>query len=92
MAKETVEIESLPAANKRITEVRRKISALGTPNLGAIDEYARVSERYEYLTAQRDDVQHAKSELAINEEGIVERIITPKEVKTKEHASQILNQ
>ena len=61
--KETVEIESLSAANKRITEVRRKISALGTPNLGAIDEYARVSERYEYLTAQRDDVQHAKSEL-----------------------------
>lgn len=27
----------------------------------------------------------------INEEGIVERIITPKEVKTKEHARQILN-
>ena len=61
--KEIVEIENLPAANKRIGEVRRKISALGTPNLGAIDEYARVSERYEYLTAQRDDVQHAKSEL-----------------------------
>ena len=28
----------------------------------------------------------------INEEGIVELIITPKEVKTKEHAAQILNQ
>ena len=70
--KETVEIESLTAANKRITEVRRKISALGTPNLGAIDEYARVSERYEYLTAQRDDVQHAKSEL----ENIVASITT----------------
>lgn len=28
----------------------------------------------------------------INEEGIIERIITPKEVKTKEHAAQILNQ
>ena len=27
----------------------------------------------------------------INEEGNIERIITPKEVKTKEHASQILN-
>ena len=26
----------------------------------------------------------------INEEGIIERIITPKEIKTKEHASQIL--
>ena len=28
----------------------------------------------------------------IIEEGIVERIITPKEVKTKDHAAQILNQ
>ncbi|HIZ32929.1 MAG TPA: thioredoxin-dependent thiol peroxidase [Candidatus Bacteroides merdigallinarum] len=27
----------------------------------------------------------------LNEEGVVERIISPKEVKTKEHASQILN-
>jgi len=26
----------------------------------------------------------------INEEGVIERIIGPKEVKTKEHASQIL--
>lgn len=26
----------------------------------------------------------------INEEGIIERVITPKEIKTKEHASQIL--
>ena len=49
-----------------------EISALGTPNLGAIDEYARVSERYEYLAAQRDDVQHAKSEL----ENIVASITT----------------
>ncbi|MDR0893301.1 MAG: thioredoxin-dependent thiol peroxidase [Mediterranea sp.] len=28
----------------------------------------------------------------INEEGVIERIIPPKEIKTKEHASQILNQ
>ena len=60
---EKAPVESLPAANRRIGEVRRKIGALGTPNLGAIDEYARVSERYDYLTAQRDDVQHAKQEL-----------------------------
>ena len=58
-----IEIESTAAANRRIGELRRKISALGTPNLGAIDEYARISERYEYLTGQRDDVLHAKSEL-----------------------------
>ena len=57
------ELESTAAGTKRAAELRKKISGLGTPNLGAIDEYARVSERYEYLTAQRDDVQHAKSEL-----------------------------
>ena len=60
---EKVEIESIPAANKKITETRRKISSLGTPNLGAIDEFARVNERYEYLTGQRDDVLHAKDDL-----------------------------
>ena len=58
-----MEVESIAAANRRIGEVKRKMSALGTPNLGAIDEYARVSERYEYLCSQRDDVLHAKGEL-----------------------------
>ena len=36
---------------------------LGTPNLGAIEEYARVNERYTYLSAQRDDVLTSKAEL-----------------------------
>ncbi len=48
---------TFPALQKQIQELRRKISALGTPNLGAIDEYARVNERYTYLTGQRDDVE-----------------------------------
>ncbi|MFQ8767106.1 MAG: hypothetical protein ACLR8U_11835 [Oscillospiraceae bacterium] len=60
---QTVEVESIASANRRIGEVKRKMSALGTPNLGAIEEYARVSERYEYLASQRDDVLHAKTEL-----------------------------
>ena len=58
-----VPIESLTAANRRISELRRGISALGTPNLGAIEEYERVNERYTYLTGQRDDVLHAKRDL-----------------------------
>ncbi len=64
------EITSTQEAGRRMAELRRKISALGTPNLGAIDEYARVSERYAYLTGQRDDVLHAKREL----EGVVREI------------------
>ena len=58
-----IELESLTAANKQISDLRRRISALGTPNLGAIEEYQRVNERYTYLTGQRDDVEHSKRDL-----------------------------
>ncbi len=57
------EIESVAAGNRRISELKRKISMLGTPNLGAIEEYARVNERYTYLAEQRDDVLNSKKEL-----------------------------
>ena len=57
------EIESVTAGNRRISELKRKIAALGTPNLGAIEEYARVNERYTYLASQRDDVLTSKREL-----------------------------
>ncbi len=56
-------VESAAKSNRRIAELRRGMSDLGTPNLGAIDEYARVSERYEYLASQRDDVEKARREL-----------------------------
>ena len=63
-------VENLAAAQKRIGSIRREISSLGTPNLGAIEEYDRVSERYNFLTEQRDDVEKAKKEL----ESIIDEI------------------
>jgi len=57
------EIENVAAGNRQAAELKRKISALGTPNLGAIEEYARVNERYTYLAEQRDDVLTSKREL-----------------------------
>ena len=62
-AEKRAEIESVAAGNRRISELKRKITALGTPNLGAIEEYARVNERYTYLASQRDDVLTSKREL-----------------------------
>jgi len=64
------EIESVTAGQRRVAELKRKLSAIGTPNLGAIEEYARVNERYTYLTGQRDDVLNSKREL----EGIIRDI------------------
>ena len=57
------EIENVTAGSRRIGELKRKIAALGTPNLGAIEEYERVNERYSYLAEQRDDVLTSKREL-----------------------------
>ncbi|MEG1165088.1 MAG: chromosome segregation protein SMC, partial [Oscillospiraceae bacterium] len=56
-------VESVPAAAKRISSLRREINSMGTPNIGAIEEYERVSTRYNFLTEQRDDVEKAKNEL-----------------------------
>ena len=58
-----MELESIPKAARRIGELKKDIAALGTPNIGAIEEYDRVNTRYTYLTDQRDDVEKAKGEL-----------------------------
>ena len=56
-------VENLAKTSRQVAELRRSISALGTPNLGAIDEYKRVRERYEFLSGQRDDVEKARREI-----------------------------
>ena len=61
--RQRVEIESVPKASRRIAELKKGISALGSVNVGAIQEFQRVNERYTYLTDQRDDVEKAKREL-----------------------------
>ena len=68
------QIESVTAGNRRAAELKRKISALGTPNLGAIEEYARVNERYSYLSTQRDDVLTSKRELESIIRGITQEM------------------
>ena len=65
-----VELESLSKANRRIGELKRAIGALGSVNVGAIDDFERVNTRYTYLTTQRDDVDKAKEELL----GVIESI------------------
>ncbi|MFA1713080.1 chromosome segregation protein SMC [Peribacillus frigoritolerans] len=50
-------------AQKRVKLIKLAIEELGTVNLGAIDEYARVAERYEFLLSQKEDLQQAKDTL-----------------------------
>ena len=56
-------IEDLSAAQRRLSELKNKIRALGTVNVGAVEEYREVSQRYEFLKAQVEDVEKSKAEL-----------------------------
>ena len=58
-----VPFESLTELRRSVTEVRGKIRALGNVNVGAIDEYKEVRERYDFMKAQVTDVEKAKAEL-----------------------------
>ena len=58
-----VEITNHAEDTKRANAKRREIAALGNPNIGAIEEYARVSERYEFLSEQRADIEKSRREL-----------------------------
>ena len=51
------------AAQRRLTELKNGIRALGTVNLSAVEEYREVSERYEFLKAQVADVEKSRDEL-----------------------------
>ncbi|KOP82107.1 chromosome segregation protein SMC [Cytobacillus solani] len=56
---------TIPAdeARKKVKLIKLAIEELGTVNLGAIEEYDRVSERYEFLLEQKNDLQEAKDTL-----------------------------
>ncbi|MGM7701141.1 chromosome segregation protein SMC [Pseudalkalibacillus sp. Hm43] len=63
-AKEKYKLEMDPdEARTKVKLIKQAIEELGTVNLGAIDEYERVSERYNFLTDQRDDLNEAKATL-----------------------------
>ncbi len=57
------ELESVAKATRRVSELKRSISALGNVNVGAVEEFERVNGRYTYLIEQRDDVTRSKDEL-----------------------------
>jgi chromosome segregation protein len=64
LAKERYEApEDVTAVQNEVRDLRRAVTVLGDVNLGAVEEYARVSERYEFLSGQRNDLIEAKTTL-----------------------------
>ena len=56
-------IEDVGESRKRLNELKAKIKGLGSVNLSAIEEYSEVSERYEFMHVQVNDVEKSKAEL-----------------------------
>ncbi|OPJ61782.1 chromosome segregation protein SMC [Clostridium oryzae] len=64
-----IEIADINEMKKHINKLKTQISALGTINLGAIEEYKETAEKYSFMKSQKDDLIQAKTELVevINE-------------------------
>ena len=58
-----VEIDDSKQAQRRLNELKQKIRSLGNVNVSAIEEYKEVSERYEFMSAQVNDVEKSKKEI-----------------------------
>lgn len=57
------EVENVTNYASEILSLKGKISALGTVNVSCIEEYKEVSEKYKFMSAERDDLEKAREEL-----------------------------
>ena len=58
-----IQIDDMSEAKRRLHEIKVAIKGLGSINVGAIEEYKEVSERYTFLKEQIGDVEKSKNEL-----------------------------
>lgn len=54
---------SLAQVKKSITDLKLKIKELGDVNVNAIEDFKNLSERYEFLSTQKEDLIHAEEAL-----------------------------
>lgn len=58
-----IQIDDMSEAKRRLHEIKVAIKGLDSINVGAIEEYKEVSERYTFLKEQIGDVEKSKNEL-----------------------------
>ena len=73
---------------KRISELKGEIRGLGDVNVNAIRRYKTVSERYEFLKTQHDDLVEAEATL----EQIIEELDTAMRKQFKEQFAKICSE
>ncbi|MDE6796542.1 MAG: chromosome segregation protein SMC, partial [Ruminococcus sp.] len=58
-----VKIADINSAQKKLSAINTEIKSLGSVNIDSIEEYKEVSERYEFMSGQVNDVMKSKAEL-----------------------------
>ena len=66
------ELPGLPEMKKQVEALKAGIRALGNVNVNAIEDYKEISERYEFMKSQHDDLVEAEEALL----GIIEELDT----------------
>jgi len=86
--KDSVEpVTKIGEQTKRIQTLKNSIKALGPVNLGALQEFSELSERLEFMTKQRDDIEAAKKDL----ETVIDELLTKMRSEFTEHFVTINN-
>lgn len=57
------ELEHPSRAQQRLGEIKNRIKRMGDVNVGAIEEYRAVKERYDFYTAQITDLEKARTDM-----------------------------
>ncbi len=84
--KDSVEpVTKIGEQTKRIQTLKNAIKALGPVNLGALQEFSELSERLEFMTKQRDDIEAAKKDL----EQVIEDLLNKMRAEFTEHFDTI---
>ena len=80
-------VEKPGEQSKRIAALKNTIRQLGTVNLNALEEYRELSERLDFMTGQRDDIEAAKKDL----ENVISELTESMKKEFTEHF-QIINE
>jgi len=59
-----LELDNPQPAQRRVAELKNEMKDIGPVNLGSIEEYERVNERFTFMTKQMADIEEAKANLA----------------------------
>ena len=76
---------TIPEIRRAIEELKGNIKGLGNVNVNAIEDYREISERYEFLKAQNDDLAAARETLL----KIIEELDTGMRLQFEEKFAQI---